>query len=91
VGDSEPCDRFTFLLGGATSSDEFEGGERAAARDACETGRWIPKLGSDNDFRRVLYGILNATTTFRASMAKSGESSRNVSAKAEKCGCRGAD
>jgi hypothetical protein len=36
-GDSELCDRFIFLDGG--SVEFVEGGERAAARDACETGR----------------------------------------------------
>jgi hypothetical protein len=29
----------------------------AAARAACVTGMCIPRLGSDNDLRRVLYGI----------------------------------
>ena len=38
-GDSEPCDRFIFLGGGGISSPVVEGGERAAARDAWETGR----------------------------------------------------
>ena len=32
--------------------------EAAAARAACVTGMCIPRLGRDNDLRRVLYGIL---------------------------------
>lgn len=32
--------------------------EAAAARAACVTGMCMPRLGRDNDLRRVLYGIL---------------------------------
>jgi len=37
VGDAEPCDLFNFLGGGSVGV--AEGGERAAALDAWDTGR----------------------------------------------------
>ena len=53
-GDSA-CDRFIFFEGGFSESVPAEGGEsRAAALEACVTGRWMPSDGNDNDFRRVL-------------------------------------
>lgn len=53
-GDSS-CDRFNFFDGGFSAFGPAEGGEsRAAAREAWVTGRWMPRDGNDNDFRRVL-------------------------------------
>lgn len=61
------CDRFNFLAGGSSELAEgvgvedrsVEGGEsRAAAREACVTGRWMPSDGNESDLRRVLYGMV---------------------------------
>lgn len=53
-GDSS-CDRFIFFEGGSSVVGNVEGGvARAAALEACVTGRWIPRDGKERDFRRVL-------------------------------------
>lgn len=55
VAGARSCDRFNFLDGGEAEDGMVEGGEaRAAAREACVTGRWMPSEGRESDLRRVL-------------------------------------
>ena len=70
---SSVCTRFSLFVGGTSSlgDDAVDAGEgmrglllfcaarfAAAARAALETGTWMPSDGSDNDLRRVLYGMI---------------------------------
>ena len=60
VGDGTPvvCCLFIFLAGGGLVSVEGEGFEGAGRFAREELGNCIPKAGSDSDFLRVLYGMM---------------------------------
>lgn len=64
--------------------DDGEGGllgafvEAAAARAACVTGMCIPRLGRDNDLRRVLYGILAVFARRKDNKKKREKKSRGI-------------
>jgi hypothetical protein len=61
------CDRLTLFEGGGRVS--VVGVDFAGERCAREAlGSWIPSEGNDNDFRRVLYGILATILKMRWSV-----------------------
>lgn len=61
AAESASCGRFS-LFAWAYSAGDGDSGvveERAAERAACMPGTWIPRDGSESDFRLVLYGIVD--------------------------------
>jgi hypothetical protein len=67
--DPELCDRFALFVGGSLVEEwsfclcdigDAEGGERLSDDRAELLGSWMPSIGSDSDFLRVLYGMMKS-------------------------------
>lgn len=58
---SASCGRFSLFTWAYSAGDGDSGvvEERPADREGCVPGTWIPREGSESDFRLVLYGIVD--------------------------------